>query len=100
MLRPEEIEDVEALPESRRWTAILLRFSLKEALYKALFPRVGRYVGFDEARVRPGLDGLAQVDLFLKDLEGPFQVEARYHWIENHLLAAIRLRSMPEGREE
>ncbi len=100
VLRPEEIEDVEALPESRRWTAILLRFSLKEALYKALFPRVGRYVGFDEARVRPGLDGLAQVDLFLKDLEGPFQVEARYHWIENHLLAAIRLRSMPEGREE
>jgi 4'-phosphopantetheinyl transferase EntD len=100
VLRPEEVEHVDTLPESRRWTAILLRFSLKEALYKALFPRVGRYVGFDEARVRPGLNGCAQVDLFLKEKEGPFQVEARYHWIESHVLSSIRLRSMPEDREE
>ena len=99
VLRPEELEAVDALPESRRWTAILLRFSLKEALYKALFPRVRRYVGFEEARVRPGLDGQAQIDLFLKEEEGPFQVEARYHWIENHLLAAIRLQPIPASRE-
>jgi 4'-phosphopantetheinyl transferase EntD len=100
VLRPEEIAEIDALPESRRWTAILLRFALKEALYKALFPRLRRYVGFEEARVRPGLDGSAQVELFLKEKEGPFQVEARYHWIEQHLLAAIRLQPMPEGRKE
>ena len=30
------------------------RFAAKEAVYKALFPRVGRYFGFDAVELEPG----------------------------------------------
>ena len=46
-----------ATPDAAGATAV---FSAKEALYKALFPRVGRFFGFDHAEIaeiRP--DGLA-----------------------------------------
>jgi 4'-phosphopantetheinyl transferase EntD len=40
-----------------RGLEVKLRFSLKEALFKALFPFVGRRVAFLEAEVRPRADG-------------------------------------------
>ena len=100
VLRPEEVREVEALQEDRQWTAILLRFSIKEAIFKAIFPHVQRYVGFEEALVRPCLDGFAQVELFLKGEEGPFLLEARYHWLGTRLLSAVRLRPTPASQEE
>jgi 4'-phosphopantetheinyl transferase EntD len=44
-----------------RGLAVLLRFSLKEAIYKAVDPFVRRYVGFREVEVWPGDDGEARV---------------------------------------
>ncbi len=47
----------------------MLRFSIKESLYKAIHPLLCRpqYVGFQEAQVQPLADGSAAVTLQLKD---------------------------------
>lgn len=92
VLRPEELAAVEAMPEDRRWFAILLRFSIKEAVYKALDPYVRRYVGFHEALVEPDLHGDAVVRLDLTGGEGPFAVEARYEWLRGRILTSVRIR--------
>jgi len=92
VLRPSELAVLEGLAEDRRWIALLLRFSTKEAIYKALDPHVRRYVGFDEAEVTPGLDGLAEVSLHRKGGEGPFAVQARYRWMPRHILTSVRIR--------
>lgn len=51
VLRPEELAVVRALPEAEQWDALLLRFALKEAAYKAIHPHLRRFVGFQEAVV-------------------------------------------------
>lgn len=92
VLRAEELAALEALPEARRWIAILVRFSIKESIYKALDPYVRRYVGFHEASVEPDLQGGARVALHLAHGEGPFTAEARYEWLQGRLLTSVRLR--------
>jgi len=92
ILRPEERDDLSGLPADRKWIALVLRFSIKESIYKALDPHVHRYVGFHEARVRPDLQGGADVDLFLKNGEGPFEVDARYAWLSGRLVTSVRIR--------
>lgn len=92
VLTPAEQAAIEHLPELRRWIAMLLRFSIKESIYKALDPYVRRYVGFQEAEVTPGLDGEAAVVLRLAQGEGPFEVDARYHWLHGRLLTSVRIR--------
>jgi 4'-phosphopantetheinyl transferase EntD len=92
VLRPEEEEELAPLPPDRRWIALVLRFSIKESIYKALDPYVQRYVGFHEARVRPDLQGGAQVDMFLAQGEGPFEVDAHYSWLHGRIVTSVRIR--------
>lgn len=82
-----------ALPAGAgRWPAVIARFAVKEALYKALHPHVGRYVGFAEAEVALADDGPA-VSLRLTGGEGPFAVEARVRpFVGGRLLALVRVR--------
>ncbi len=95
ILRPEELETWHPLPEGRRWIALLLRFSIKEAVYKALDPYVRRYVGFHEVSVVPDLHGWAEVDYHLKNGEGPFVTEARYDWLHGRLVTSARIAAPP-----
>lgn len=95
VLTPEELAEVEALPEAQRWTSILLRFSIKESIYKALDPYVHRYVGFHEAVVRPDLQRTADVRLQLARSEGPFLVDARYDWMNGRVVTSVRIRRPP-----
>lgn len=98
ILRPEELAEIEALPEENRWLALLLRFSIKESIYKALDPYVRRYVGFHEARVTPDLEGNAAVVLELANGESGFEVDARYAWLEGRLLTSVRIgRDAPDS---
>jgi len=92
VLVPEEIETLRGLAEERQWIALLLRFSIKEAIYKALDPFVRRYVGFHEVVVRPDLHGWAEVELNLEKGEGPFEVEARYEWLFGRIVTSARIR--------
>lgn len=92
LLRPSEHEAILRLPEAQRWPALLLRFSMKEAIYKALDPYVRRYVGFHEAEVELGVDGGARVALHLSGGEGPFTVDGRYTWLPGRVLTSVRIR--------
>jgi 4'-phosphopantetheinyl transferase EntD len=92
VLRESERSIVASLPEDVQWMATLQRFSMKEAVYKALDPYVQRYVGFHEAEVIPELNGIATVALHLKHGEGPFDVDARYTWLAGRLLCTVRIR--------
>ena len=90
VLTEDEKEIVGSLPEARQWTAILERFSLKEAFYKAVYPHVRRVVRFDELAVTPELDGSARLEPRLP--EGPFLAKGRTEWFDGYVLATVRLR--------
>jgi enterobactin synthetase component D len=70
---------------------MLIRFSLKEALYKAIDPTVQRYVGFHEVEVDPSDDGTAEFMLNLKKREGPFDVEGRWRIVENTVVTTVKV---------
>lgn len=91
VLTAQEYETVQALPTSSQWMSTLLRFSIKEAIYKALDPWVRRYVGFHEAEVEPGTDGDVRVRLNLTEGEGPFQVHANYHWLHGRVVSTVQI---------
>jgi 4'-phosphopantetheinyl transferase EntD len=57
---------------------VLIRFSMKEAVYKALYPSVQRYVGFHEVGADPRPDGTIAIHFALRRGEGPFI--ATGHW--------------------
>jgi enterobactin synthetase component D len=96
VLTADELAAIAAFPDDRRWMSILLRFSIKESIYKALDPYVKRYVGFHEAEVWPGVDGMASVTLRLAGGEGPFSVDARYEWLRGRVLTSVRIRKSPQ----
>ena len=78
VLTEAELREVGVLDDDARRREVLARFSLKEALYKALDPFVQRFVGFLEVEVRTHEDGTARFELALKHGEGPFVVDG--HW--------------------
>jgi enterobactin synthetase component D len=92
VMTADEMALLATIPEAQRRREVILHFSLKEALYKALNPIVGRYVSFQEATVLPRDDGTVAVTLSLTKQEGPFRVEARWSEIEGHLLTTAALR--------
>src|SRR5262249_53243503 len=78
LLVPSERDELAAIPEQDRGFELLLRFSAKEALYKAIDPFVQRYVGFQEVaivRSRPvlGVRELASDDLRALDARGEWR---------------------------
>ena len=78
VLTEEEAAEVERLDVAQRQGEVLLRFSAKEAIYKALDPFVRRYVSFKEVAVTPRPDGTIAVRARLANNEGPFEIEG--HW--------------------
>ncbi len=92
VLTATELRAVDALPEERRWTSVLVHFAIKEAIYKALAPRLRRYIGFEEATVQPYTDGQADVHLTLAEPGGPDHIEAEYAWVPQGLVATARAR--------
>ncbi len=99
ILRPEEMDWIDSLPVERRWPATLVVFSIKEAIYKALFPHVRRYIGFKEASVRVNLNEPSDVTLHLANNEGPFNAEARLHWLGDRVVATARVRPTKSGQD-
>lgn len=95
VMTPEELAALAALPDGLRRREIILHFSLKEAMYKAINPLIGRYVSFQEASVLPRCDGSVAVTLALTKGEGPFLAEARWSEIDGHLLTTAAVR--PQG---
>lgn len=97
VLRAEELAAVEALPVERRWRDTAVRFSVKEAVYKALHPFLLRYIGFGEVAVWPSPDGIDRIEPHLGPHEGPFVFDARHYWVENRVFSTVRIRPQREG---
>ena len=90
ILRDEEATRLTSIPEHRQWLAILLHFSIKEALYKALHPKQKRYISFYEASVEPFQNTYAEITLHLDKEPLPKTAQAQYIWLENHLISTVR----------
>jgi 4'-phosphopantetheinyl transferase EntD len=86
-----ELAELSGLPDDERGRAVLLRFSIKEAIYKAIDPYLRRYVGFREVAVQPAGDGSCAVDLLCGD-GADLRVEACWRVHEGRLLTAARAR--------
>lgn len=67
------------------WPELLELFSVKEAIYKALYPHVPRYIGFEEAEIRA--DG--GIELHLSGGEGPFALRSSIRWEGERLIALV-----------
>jgi enterobactin synthetase component D len=91
VLRDEELVELAKLPEAARGGEVLLRFSAKEALYKALDPFVKRYVAFHEVAVTPLPSGTAEVSMALARGEGPFRAEVRWTRERDRIVTTARV---------
>jgi enterobactin synthetase component D len=91
VLTLDEIIEVAQLDASARAREVLLRFSAKEAVYKALDPFVHRYVGFREVAVSPLGDGTARVTAGLPGHEGRFAIEVRWRRFDGIVLTTARV---------
>lgn len=91
VLTPQEQRAIRDLPDDRRWFAILLRFSLKEALYKALHPHLRRYVDFQEVSIFPDLQGSGEVILHFPEADPDWHVSLHYDWWQGYLLSSARV---------
>jgi len=94
---PKRSEELAVTPASgpERDASVLLRFSAKEAIYKAVDPWVHRFVGFQEASVACAPDGALTGRLALVKGEGPFAVELHRARVEDEdglILVAARVR--------
>jgi 4'-phosphopantetheinyl transferase EntD len=92
VLTKEELVRLEQIPEEARRRSVMLHFSLKEALYKAIDPLVNRHVAFHEASMTPFPDGTVQIRLALPPKDGAFCVAASWTEIERHFLSTAQVR--------
>jgi len=75
-----EIENLGKIEGVTRDEEVLLRFSLKECVYKAMHPLICQWVGFQEAEITPHDDGTTTIKLNLKSgAQTQFQ-HVKAHW--------------------
>ncbi len=91
ILTSSELTVLAALPEDKRQLAVTLRFSIKEALYKALDPFVQRFVGFHEIEVNVDPKGCVRV------VAAPagFAFLANYEMWQQHWLSTASVNCLP-----
>jgi 4'-phosphopantetheinyl transferase EntD len=92
VLTERELAEVDALDPEARAVQVRVRFSAKEAIYKALDPFVRRYVGFREVEVGLRPDGGARVVMLLPPGEGAFDVDVRWMRRDGLVLTTARIR--------
>jgi len=80
VLTDKEVQDLGNLQGVTRDQEVLLRFSLKECVYKAMHPLICQFVGFKEAEITPHDNGTATVHLKLKNGAHEKFSEIIAHW--------------------
>jgi 4'-phosphopantetheinyl transferase EntD len=91
VLTEAEQAEIAGLSGRDRAREVTVRFSAKEAIYKAIDPFVRRYVGFQEVAVTPLPGGDASVIPMLRPDEGPFDVAATWRVFEGLILTTARV---------
>jgi|ERR1711957_656176 len=79
VLTEREIKNLGKIKGVTRDEEVLLRFSLKECVYKAMHPLICQWVGFKEAEITPNDDGTAIIKLNLKS-----GAQERFQHVEAH----------------
>jgi 4'-phosphopantetheinyl transferase EntD len=87
ILTPAELATLSTDP-LLRGQQVALRFSIKEAIYKAIDPFVRRYVGFREVAVWPDASGAAIVEPLSSDL--PPTIDAAWILVGDLVIATAR----------
>jgi enterobactin synthetase component D len=91
ILTPREKEIFDSLPPERQWGFLLLSFSTKESIFKALAPRLKRYIDFSEAEVFPTTHHTSKIQLHLKDGSlCPKEINARYTWNSKYVITSVQ----------
>lgn len=80
VLTPSEIESLGNLQNVTKDEEVLLRFSLKESIYKAMHPLICQNVGFQEVEVTPNSNGTANVKYMLQSNAHLNFEETSVHW--------------------
>jgi 4'-phosphopantetheinyl transferase EntD len=88
----EQLRLAETLPAAARARVVLVAFSAKEAIYKALDPWVRRHVSFLEVEIARARDGRLTATLAPRAGEGPFSVELHEEPLPGLILVAARVR--------
>jgi 4'-phosphopantetheinyl transferase EntD len=91
VLTDEELAEVAKLGSTERAREVLLRFSAKEAIYKALDPFVQRYVAFREVALTPRADGTAVVTSRLPAAEGSFVMDVSWMRRDGAIVTTARV---------
>jgi enterobactin synthetase component D len=82
---------VDTLPPAARSREILIAFTAKEAVYKALDPWVRRFVSWQEVELGRTVDGTLTAELRLPAGEGPFSLEILEEPAPGLLLVTARI---------
>ena len=91
ILTTAERDAIEGLDLAAHRESTVVRFAIKEAVYKAIDPYVGRYVRFTEVEVDVSEDGQAAVRLLLPEPEmRQVHVEARWRFEDRWIIAMAR----------
>ncbi|MBM4780541.1 MAG: 4'-phosphopantetheinyl transferase superfamily protein [Archangiaceae bacterium] len=91
--RPEELSAVQALPEAGRWPNVMIRFAVKEAIYKAIAPQLGRFFGFQAARVDVESKERVSITMFLEATDPTYELDNELVWLDDgRLIALVRAR--------
>jgi len=80
ILTQNELNNLGRLRGITRDEEVLLRFSLKECVYKAMHPLISQWVGFQDAEVQPHDNGTATVTLNLKSGAHEKFEKVQAHW--------------------
>lgn len=84
ILTARELATLDGLDPVARGRAVTLRFSIKEAIYKAIDPYVRRYVGFLEVELDFDRDAIAVVTPL------PYAIDVAWREHDGHWLATAR----------
>ncbi len=90
VLTDDELVEVAGFSPAARDREVLLRFSAKESIYKAIDPFVRRFVGFKEVAVSPRPDGTAEVRDHLPE-PTRFAIEVRWQRLQGYVLTTARV---------
>lgn len=99
ILTPREQDALTSLDDLAHREATLLRFALKEAVYKAIDPTVHRYVRFTEVELDVHTDGRADVTLLLPEFSAhPVHVDAHWMFDDDYIVAMASCRATPPAK--
>ncbi|MDX5371258.1 MAG: 4'-phosphopantetheinyl transferase superfamily protein [Pseudomonadaceae bacterium] len=92
ILTPGELQRAAQLPPEAFAARVTLTFSLKESLFKALYPLVLQRFYFQDAELLEGADGRARLRLLLDlhhDWPSGSELEGRFMDADGHLLSLV-----------